>query len=43
MNDIVDLVLLQKRTHHPTCHAEFISASAVDDEPRMLDPETSSG
>jgi len=28
--------------HHPPCHPEFISGSAVDVEPRMVDTETSS-
>jgi hypothetical protein len=31
------------RNHHPLCHPELVSGSAVDDVPRMLDPETSSG
>jgi len=34
--------LSKRRNHHPPCHAEFISASAVDDEPHMVDTETSS-
>jgi len=35
--------LSKKRKYHPPCHAEFISASAVDEESRMADLETSSG
>jgi len=27
----------KRRNHHLPCHAEFISASAVDEEPRMVE------